>query len=93
MSLREKIKLSALGVGAPVPTASFGCQRDPVCELRVGLNPELFMSSSRDAFLGHACVSPLPSGADHLATEEFQRVGEPSPKLGKTSQGESTFDA
>ena len=58
MSLREKIKLSALGVGAPVPAASFDCQCDPLAKLRIGCNLEISMSSGRDAFLGHACVSP-----------------------------------
>lgn len=56
MSLREKIKLSGSSVGAPVPTASFYSETDPVAKLGIGLNRELSMSAG-NASLGHTCVS------------------------------------
>lgn len=40
-----------------VATRTLPSETDPIGELSIGLNPELSMSSSRDAFLGHSDVS------------------------------------
>lgn len=75
--------LSACGVSAPIPATTFDGQRNPVCELRVGLNFKHTMSSGRDAFLGHAVVSQV--GVEDHSTPEPETCA--STNLGHFIQG------
>jgi len=60
----------------PIAFAAFTNPLDVSDPRVIGGNLIFSVSTSRDAFLGHEPVSPLPSDADQKATGEFAGVGQ-----------------